>query len=102
MDKFTATNLSGFRESTVLLFTAEWARPAKAMVSVIEELEGKYKELTFYEMDVDANANAALVSLLLLKAVPTLFFVRQGEVKSILIGANKIENVSSWIDEALK
>ncbi|MBV6286790.1 thioredoxin family protein [Pseudomonas aegrilactucae] len=99
MNTFTATDLSGFNESTVLLFTAKWASPGKAMVSVIEELEGRYKGVTFHE--IDAESNGELVSLLHVKAVPSLFFVRQGEVKSVLIGASKIEKVSSWIETAL-
>ena len=73
-------------EQPVLIdFWAEWCAPCRQLAPVIKELADEYgDQLRVAKMDADANTETA--AKLQIRALPTLLFIKGGEVKGSLVG----------------
>ena len=93
MDTFA--NLNDYKEKLeqsdyiVLFFTATWCGPCKVMYPLIEKLSENMNTCKFYKIDVDEESTEEIVDLYGVKSMPTFYFIKNGEVKEKLIGANK-------------
>jgi thioredoxin 1 len=74
----------------VIDFTATWCGPCKMIAPVYEELsdseEMKKLGVVFLKVDVDENQDTAAEYNV--SAMPTFIFIKGGEVKDRLMGAN--------------
>jgi thioredoxin len=70
----------------VIDFGAEWCGPCKTVAPIIEELANEYKEqVTIGKCDVDASPD--LAARYSIRNIPTILFIKNGEVVDKLVGA---------------
>ncbi len=82
-------------------FFAEWCGPCKLTSPIVEELSNdpNYKDISFVEIDVDAdNELAAQYNVL---SIPTFLIFKDGQVVSQFIGARDKSGFESEIKAAL-
>jgi len=82
-------------------FWAEWCAPCRRLTPLIEELATDYADrLRVAKVDVDANPT--LAARFEVRSIPTLLFIRNGQVSGSLVGppANK-QKLSQHIDQLL-
>lgn len=68
--------------SILLDFYAEWCGPCKMLMPVIEGLEmtGELKDIKVLEIDIDKLPD--ITNKFAIRAVPTLFFIKDGKIIS--------------------
>ena len=70
----------------VIDFSATWCGPCKKIGPIIEELAGEYDgKVNIYKCDVDDNDD--LTSKFGIRNVPTVLFIKNGEVVDKHVGA---------------
>lgn len=77
----------------IVRFTAPWCVPCKALAAALEGVD------LGVEMEVvDVDQNAQLASLIGVRSVPTMVYLRDGEEIGRKVGAMSIERLMDWID----
>jgi thioredoxin 1 len=78
-------------------FWAEWCGPCRAVAPVLEELaEASDGEVTLLKVNVDENPG--LAARYEIRSIPTILFVKDGEVVDRVVGAvpkARLENLIS-------
>ncbi len=78
-------------------FWAEWCAPCRQLAPTLKDLAGEYDgKLRVVKIDVDANP--AITAKLDVRAMPTLLFFRDGEIRSQLVGNQPRSNLVKQID----
>jgi thioredoxin 1 len=81
-------------------FWAEWCAPCRQLAPTLKDLAGEYDgKLRVVKIDVDANP--AITAKLDVRAMPTLLFFRDGQVRSQLVGNQPRSNLVKEIDQLL-
>ncbi len=81
-------------------FWAEWCAPCRQLSPTLKVLAGEYDgKLRVVKIDVDANP--AITAKLDVRAMPTLLFYRDGQVRSQLVGNQPRSNLVKQIDQLL-
>ncbi len=84
----------------VVDFWADWCHPCKMIEPSMEELYSKYKDrVNFYKINVDDNSETP--SKFYVMSIPTILFVRNGEVVDRIIGAVPKSTIEERIKELL-
>ena len=65
-------------------FFATWCGPCKMLAPAVEQAAGKHPEIHFYKVDIDEEPD--LASRFQIMSVPTLLYMRRGQVVSKSIG----------------
>ena len=85
----------------VIDFGAEWCAPCRILAPIIEELAEEYKD----RIDVgtcDVEDNNALAPRYTIRNVPTLLFVRGGEIVERHVGMASAETLRSKFEALLQ
>lgn len=83
-------------------FWAVWCGPCKVMEPILDELEADYKDkITITKLNVDDEANQAMVQKYNVMSIPTYLFVKDGEVKDQVIGAQQKAEMTKRLDALL-
>ena len=81
-------------------FWAEWCAPCRQLAPPLQDLAGEYDgKLRVVKIDVDANQ--AITAKFDVRAMPTLLFFRDGQVRSQLVGNQPRSNLVKQIDQLL-
>lgn len=82
---------------TVLVdFYADWCGPCKMLAPVLEEVSANYPEVTFVKVNVDEEED--LARKFRIQVIPTLVFVKNGEVLKTTTGYMDADALSALID----
>lgn len=74
-------------------FFATWCGPCKKLAPFLESLSKKYHHIGFYKVDVDDSPD--LAEDFDISAMPTILFLKGGEVVGKVVGANEAEIVAN-------
>lgn len=84
----------------VLDFWAEWCGPCKMVSPIIDELSEEYKDKAIIgKVDVDSNDDATAEYGV--RNIPTVIFIKNGEVVDKLVGANSKSTFAEKIEKYL-
>ena len=87
-------------ELIVLDFFANWCKPCKVIGPIVEELSNEYEgKATIIKIDVDNNKEIA--SQYGIRNIPTILFIKNGEVVDKHMGAAPKSVLKSKIDSHL-
>ncbi|KAK6617455.1 hypothetical protein RUM43_014464 [Polyplax serrata] len=70
----------------VIDFFADWCGPCKQIAPQIEEMEAEYSNVVFLKVDVDENEEIS--EEYQITAMPTFFFIKNGNKLDFFTGAN--------------
>lgn len=74
-------------------FGAQWCGPCKAVSPIVDELSDKYgSEAVIGKVDIDENPD--LCEKFGIRNIPTILFIRNGEVVDKIVGAVAKEKIS--------
>ena len=81
-------------------FGAEWCGPCRMIAPFIEELAGEYADrVVIGKCDVESNDD--LVAQYRVRNIPTVLFIKDGQVVDKVVGATTKENLKAKIDALL-
>jgi thioredoxin 1 len=85
---------------TVIDFWAEWCGPCKALGPVIEQLSTEYSgKVNVGKLDVDSNPEVS--TKYGIRSIPTILFVKGGQVVDRVVGAVPKSQLQSTIEKHL-
>ncbi len=88
-------------EQPVLIdFWAEWCAPCRQLAPVVKQLADEYGD-RLRVAKVDADANTEIASKLQIRALPTLLFIKDGQVKASLVGNQPKAKIQEKIEAVL-
>lgn len=108
MNKPTHTTDAEF-ENTVLKsstpvvvdFWAPWCQPCRMIAPVLENLAGEYADkITIAKVNTDENSQWA--NTYGVQGIPTLLFIKDGQVKDTIVGVVAASVIKSKMDGLLK
>jgi thioredoxin 1 len=73
----------------IIKFEASWCSPCRAIKPIIEKIQSKFKDLEVEIVDVDEGSD--LIREYSVKSIPTLVFLKDGELVEQTLGF-KTEN----------
>lgn len=100
-EKNFAEDALNYTEGPVMIdFWATWCGPCQGLLATIEEVaENADASVRIFKCDVDQNGE--LASQYMVRSVPTVVFLKNGEEIDRLVGANEMEDYLEKL-EALK
>ena len=94
-ENYEATIASG--KPVVIDFWAEWCGPCRMIGPIIEELAGEYADSVIIgKCDVESNDD--IVAQYRVRNIPTVVFIKDGQVVDKVVGATTKENLTAKID----
>ncbi len=85
---------------SVVDFWAEWCGPCRLVSPIIEELSKEYGEnVTIGKLNVDHNPQVSMQFGV--KSIPTILFIKNGEVVDKQVGATTKANLKQKIDNLI-
>ena len=84
----------------MLDFWAEWCQPCKMLTPTVEELAGEFEgQILVGKLNVDDNPNTATTYGI--RGIPTLLFIKDGQVVQQLVGVKSKAEIKKVIEENL-
>ena len=80
----------------VIDFFATWCGPCRMLSPVMENVSNEVSDVAFYKIDVDENE--ALAMKFQISSIPCLVLLKDGEVKSRILGYRPLNDIVSWIN----
>lgn len=103
--EITASNIEETLKSdqlVVLDFWAGWCGPCKMISPIIDELAEDYRgKVIFGKVDTEEEDNDDIVSDYGIRNLPTVLFIKGGEVVDKLVGAARKSDFEAKIDALL-
>ena len=103
MNVVTNQNIAEYKKAdyAVLDFWATWCGPCRMLAPTLEALAEKYAgKVTFGKVNVDEEE--ALAISYGISVIPTLFFLKKGEVVATTKGVRSESELTSIIEDMLK
>ena len=76
----------------VLDFYADWCQPCKNLAPILDKVSNSYEHVVIGKCNVDDNDE--LIDKYKIKNIPTLIFIKDGEVIDKLIGSKTSEQIN--------
>ena len=103
MKKATSENIQEFKQANVAVldFWASWCGPCRMLSPTVEALAEKYAgRVEFGSVNVDEEE--ALASAFGISVIPTLFFLKNGEIADKTVGVRSSAELEGIIERLLK
>ena len=103
MKQATSMNIEEFKQANcaVLDFWASWCGPCRMLSPIVEALAEKYEgRVAFGSVNVDEEE--ALAVSYGISVIPTLFFLKNGQVANKTVGVRSAAELEGIIEELLK
>ena len=103
MKQATSVNIEEFKKANcaVLDFWASWCGPCRMLSPIVEALAEKYEgRVAFGSVNVDEEE--ALAISYGISVIPTLFFLKKGQVANKTVGVRSAAELEGIIEELLK
>ena len=84
----------------VVDFYADWCGPCKMLGPVMETVAEDYPEVTFVKVNVDEEPE--LAESYGIMSIPSVFFLKDGEIVKQFLGVQQERNIREMLDEAYK
>ena len=85
----------------VVDFWAPWCQPCRMIAPVLENLAGEYADkITVAKVNTDENP--AWANTYGVQGIPTLLFIKDGQVKDTIVGVAAISVIKAKMDGLLK
>ncbi|MBI3166812.1 MAG: thioredoxin [Chloroflexi bacterium] len=85
----------------VVDFWAPWCQPCRMIAPVLENLAGEYADrLIIAKVNTDENSQWA--NTYGIQGIPTLLFIKDGQVKDTIVGVVAVSVIKSKMDGLLK
>ena len=81
-------------------FHAEWCGPCRMLAPIIENVKGKFNEVSFVDVDVDKDYEVA--QKYFVRNVPTVVIEKDGEVVERFVGVQSELAYTNAINELKK
>lgn len=97
VDKNVFENEIKNNEKVLVDFYATWCPPCKALSPIVEEVEKENTDIKFLKINVDDEQELAIKYEIM--SVPTLVFIKKGEVVDKSIGLISKKDLQSFINK---
>ncbi len=97
VDKNVFENEIKNNEKVLVDFYATWCPPCKALSPIVEEVEKETTDIKFLKINVDDEQELAIKYEIM--SVPTLVFIKKGEVVDKSIGLISKKDLQSFINK---
>ena len=84
----------------VLKFSADWCGPCRALKPKFDELKSENEGIDFLDADVDEEGE--LASQYGVRSIPAVFFIKDGEVKTQMLGNKDKQDYQEHINLLLE
>lgn len=82
---------------TILQFSAPWCGPCRMLSPIIDSLVNDNKDIMIGKVDVDNEAE--LSQKYSVRGIPTILFIKNGEVVDKVVGVDSKSNLQLMIDK---
>ena len=99
VETITDTNISSVlkeKEITLIDFWAEWCGPCRMLGPIINDVANKNIDVLVGKVNVDDNSDLSVEYGV--RNIPTLVFVKNGEVAGRLVGVSSAVQIQKVID----
>jgi thioredoxin 1 len=79
-------------------FGAVWCGPCKALNPVLEELQAETSNVKFCSIDIDSDGGMDLAKQMGVAGVPTMFFIKDGQVMNTYVGNAKKSTIKEMLE----
>lgn len=98
---------SNFNEETsqgvvLVKFGAKWCSPCRSLQPVLDELKAEMPNVKFCSVDIDGEGNMELAQQYKVAGVPTMFFMKDGQIMDTYVGNAKKATVKEMLDKLLE
>ncbi len=84
--------------TVIVDFYADWCGPCKMIAPVLEEIAGEHDDIKIVKLNVDENM--AVAQQHEVRAIPTLFVMKDGQVADRKAGFMPKEQLLKWVQGA--
>jgi thioredoxin 1 len=85
-------------EITVLQFSAEWCGPCRMLSPIIDILSTEEVNNTVTIGKINVDANPVLSAKYGIRSIPTIIFLKNGEIANRMVGVNSQDDIQAKID----
>lgn len=83
----------------IVKFWATWCGPCKTLNPIMEEIAKENKDLKFVAINVDDSRE--LIAKYGIKGIPTILYIKDGQVKSIDVGGKSKSDIMKSIHNSM-
>lgn len=100
LDEFLNQSRANPDKLMVVDFKASWCGPCKMLTPFMNELVPNYPDVSFYVIDSDDEETEEIVEHFEVKALPTIIYLKNGELVATVIGVDK-QKIEDTINDNL-
>ncbi len=89
------------KKTAVLIFSAQWCKPSRLQMQIVDELQQEFSEKVMIEV-VDVDQEPALADQFQARTLPTTVLHAQGEIVEILPGYQTLDFLQAYLRHIVK